>query len=140
MATNKAKPKRADDPVEPKGGLEGGTVSEPRGPLINVGGVSGGTNSLSPVGGVHVGNANEYGSGPHTGNQGGDIEQEFDGSRKPSPSVTKQEARDAAHVDTTAGLPAAPGNPKQHNETDPTGRSHSDGASVTKGSLRQKKD
>src|SRR5207249_6576164 len=57
-------------------------------------------------------------------------------SRKPSHAVAKQKARDAADADTTPGLPAAPSNPKQHDQTDPTGRSHSDGASVTEGSLR----
>ena len=75
------------------------------------------------------------GRGTHGGSTG-DPEDAFQGSRHPSPAVAKEVARDAAHADTTHGVPSAPANPKQHDQTDPTGQSHSDGASVTKGSLQ----
>jgi hypothetical protein len=54
--------------------------------------------------------------------------------------VAKEKARDAAHVDTTHGVPAAPGNPRQQDQTDPTGQADSDGAFVTEGSLEQREE
>ena len=66
-----------------------------------------------------------------------DPEELFERSRHPSPAVAKEWARDGAVANTTHGLPSAPGNPKQHDETDPTGQSHSDTAFTTDGSLTQ---
>jgi hypothetical protein len=93
--------------------------------LTNVAGPHGGTNSVSPVGVVNRLNPDVFGDGPRN------AENE---SRTASPEVAKQWARDAANVDTTNGLPSAPGNPVQHDETDPTGLAHSKHAAVTKGS------
>lgn len=70
------------------------------------------------------------------GGSTGDAEDSFQGSRHPSPAVANPVGRDAADVDTTNGIPSAPANPKQHDQTDPTGQSHSDGAFVTEGSLK----
>ena len=142
----------ADDGL--RGGTQGGGTPAP-----TVGGVPGGTNSLSPVGPVHVERPAKQSGSTRTASRG-EPEELFEAarepshaeakqnrrasprrppsgrSRKPSHAVAKQKARDAADADTTPGLPAAPSNPKQHDQTDPTGRSHSDGASVTEGSLR----
>jgi hypothetical protein len=123
-----------------RGGTQGGATT----PATTVGGTSGGTNSLSPAG------ASEPDRGPAAPPSGapprsrgtrnasrGDPEELFEGTRKASPDVAKQKARDAADTDTTHGLPAAPGNPRQHDETDPTGQSFSSGAAVTKGSTAE---
>src|SRR3954468_12174063 len=71
------------------------------------------------------------------GGSAGNAEDAFQGSRHPSAAVAKQVARDAADVDTTSGIPSAPANPRQHDQTDPTGQSHSTGAQTTEGSLRK---
>src|SRR4051812_36711473 len=106
--------------------LRGGTdASGTGGRLANVGGPSGGTNSLNPSGASQpdAGPAAPPGGAPHR--SGGtrtddrnEPEEMYEGSRKPSHAVAKQKARDRADVDTTHGLPAAPGNPRQQEETD----------------------
>ncbi len=135
---------RNQTPAGGQGGLKGGTQGGGAGPLTNVGGPSGGTNSVSPTGGSQPdrGPAAPPGGAPPdqrgTANQAKhDAEAAFeDGTRKVSASVAKQVGRDAADVDTTSGLPSAPGNPKQQDETDPTGQSNSEGAFTTRGSLK----
>ena len=64
-------------------------------------------------------------------------EELFEGSRKPSHAVAKQKARDDADVDTTHGLPPAPGNPRQQDETDPTGQTQSTHAAVPPRSTKE---
>lgn len=110
-----------------KDALHGGTdpIVGEQSKLSNVGGPSGGTNSVSPVGEVNRRDSDVFGGGPRT------AENE---TRRVSPAVAKQFARDGADVDTTNGLPAAPGNPVQQDETDPTGQTKSTHASVTRGS------
>jgi hypothetical protein len=110
-----------------------------------VGGPSGGTNSLSPSGASQPDQGSAAppgGASPRSGGTRTDSRSEpeelFEGSRKPSHAVAKQKARDDADADTTHGLPASPGHPKQHDETDPTGQSNSAGAAVTKGSTGEK--
>lgn len=131
-----------NDQDQLRGGTQGGGSPATR---PAVGGPSGGTNSISPTG------ASQPDRGPAAPPGGGpperhgqfthdrrDAEAAFEGgSRKPSAAVAKQVGRDAADVDTTSGIPSAPGNPKQHDQTDPTGQSHSDGAFTTEGSLRK---
>src|SRR5439155_1375738 len=147
-------------PADPNDPLRGGTQGGGAGPLTSVGGPSGGTNSISPSGSSQIDRRPEgspaaqpeRSGGTKTGSRNEPEElfegvrkpsqaepkqkaQSLAGSRKPSHAVAKQKARDDADVDTTHGLPAAPANPKQHDQTDPTGQSHSDGASTTEGSL-----
>lgn len=137
--------KRDQNPPPPadQGGFRSGTQGG--GGTQNIGGPSGGTNSLSPSGASQPDQgpaAPPGGAPPRSGGTRTDSRSEpeelFEGSRKPSHAVAKEKARDAANVDTTHGLPAAPGNPKQQDETDPTGESNSTGAAVTKGSTGEK--
>jgi hypothetical protein len=141
--------KRDQNPPPPAGenqnGLRGGTQGGEPSPTPDIGGRSGGTNSLSPTGASQPdqGPASPPGGAPpQSGGTRTDSRDEpeelFEGSRKPSHATAKQRARDDADVDTTHGQPPAPGNPKQHDETDPTGQSHSTGAAVTKASTGEK--
>lgn len=131
----------SDQAKDTKDQLKGGTEGGAGAPQTNVGGPSGGTNSLQPAGpsqpekgpAAPPGGAPKQSGGTWTASRS-EPEELFEGSRKPSHAVAKQKARDDADTDTTHGLPAAPGNPRQHDETDPTGQSHSAGAAVTKGS------
>lgn len=131
-------PTPEDAPDQLRGGTQGGGH-----PPANVGMPSGGTNSLTPAGGSHPsGGAVQHSGGTKTESRG-EPQELFEGSRKPSPAVAKERARDAADVDTTHGFPAAPGNPRQQEETDPQGTgqstpSESRGVEVTKASLGQK--
>jgi hypothetical protein len=127
---NTKDPNAAQDQL--RGGTEGGGNAAN---LPNVGGPAGGTNSISPQGGNHVGRPEQHGGGTRTESRH-EPEELFDGSRKPSHAAAKQTARDDADVNTTSGIPSAPGNPKQHDETDPTGQSRSSGAFTTDGSLK----
>ena len=132
---------RADEQDQLRGGTQGGGSA----PLTTVGGPSGGTNSISPTGASQRDRGPESppgGAPPKSGgqftNDRRDAEAALEGgSRHPSAAVAKQVGRDAADVDTTSGIPSAPSNPKQHDQTDPTGQSHSDGAFTTEGSLRK---
>jgi hypothetical protein len=123
------------DPNHGPGGddpLQGGTQHMgAAGNLANVGGQPGGTNALTPAGGSHPedGHPGPRSGGTRTESQN-EPEELFEGSRKPSHAVAKQKARDDADVDTTGGLPPAPGNPRQQDETDPTGQTHSTHAVV----------
>lgn len=102
----------ADDNL--KGGTGPGKAPEP-----NVGMPPGGTNSLTPAGGSHpTGGAVRHSGGTRTDDRF-EPEELYEGSRKPSPAVAKEKARDDADVDTTHGFPPAPGNPAQWAETDP---------------------
>lgn len=121
-------------PTDPNDPLRGGTQGGARARLVGVGGPSGGTNSISAQGHNHVDRPAHHGGGNRTEDRY-EPEELFDGTRKPSHAAAKQRARDDADVDTTSGIPAAPANPKQHDETDPTGRTHSSGAFTTDGSL-----
>jgi len=67
-------------------------------------------------------------------------EELFEGSRKPSHAVAKQKVRDDADVDTTPGLPPPPGNPRQHDETDPTGQTRSTHPAVPPRSTKEGED
>jgi hypothetical protein len=130
---------KPNDQDQLRGGTQGGGA-----PPTTVGSQSGGTNSIAPAGGSQIdrGPASPPGGGhpPHAGGTRTESRHEpeelFEGSRKPSHATAKQRARDDADADTTHGLPAAPGNPKQHDETDPTGQAHSAGAFTTDGSLK----
>jgi hypothetical protein len=138
-------PKKDATPAGAQDELRGGTQTGGANPQPNMGATTGGTNSLSPVGASQPdkgpaappGGAAQRSGGTRTDSRN-DPEELFEGTRKPSPAIAKERARDGAHVETTHGVPAAPGNPKQHDETDPTGQSNSAGAAVTKGSTAQK--
>ncbi|WP_439631256.1 hypothetical protein [Gemmata sp.] len=132
----------AATPGDTQDELRGGTQGGNR-PPANVGMPAGGTNSLSATGGSHPsGGAVEHGRGTRSDSRG-EPQELFEGSRRPSPAVAKERARDAADVDTTHGFPAAPGNPRQLEETDPQGTGQSTplesrGVEVTKASLGEK--
>jgi len=101
--------------------LRGGTQGGGNAPLANTGTPPGGTNALTATGGSHpTGGAVQHSGGTRTESRN-EPEELFEGSRKPSHATAKQRARDEADVDTTHGLPAAPGNPRQQEETDPNG-------------------
>lgn len=136
--SDKKRDQNATPPADDQSGLRGGTQGGGNAGLANTGTPTGGTNALTPAGGSHpTGGAAKHSGGTRTDSRS-EPEELFEGSRKPSHAVAKEKARDDANVDTTHGLPAAPGNPKQHDETDPTGESNSAGAAVTKGSTGEK--
>jgi hypothetical protein len=99
---------------ELKGGTEPGNAPEP-----NVGTQPGGTNALTPAGGSHPTNGAVEQSGGTRTDDRYEPEELYEGTRKPSPAVAKEKARDGADVDTTHGFPPAPGNPEQWTETQP---------------------
>jgi hypothetical protein len=93
--------------------LAGGTEARGIGPLVNVGGRSGGTNSIAGNGGSMPDRGPASPPGGGAPDQRGtnnlakqDAEAAFeDGTRMPSGTEAKQWARDDADVDTTAGTP-----------------------------------
>jgi len=90
-----------------QGGTQGGGKSS-----VQVGGVPGGTNSISPAGPVQ--SDRDYDTGGTRTDSREDAEELFEGSRKPSESEAKQHARDAADAPTAARSPHGAGEPRHH--------------------------
>jgi hypothetical protein len=99
--------KKADGNDALRGGTEGGAP-----PHVAVGGPTGGTNSISPVGQVQS-DRDTSGGGTRTGSRE-DAEDLFEGSRKPSESEAKQHGRDEADAPTAARSPHGAGEPRYH--------------------------
>ena len=138
VEANVSKKQKNDNAPAGDDALRGGTEGGGNASLANQGTPPGGTNALTPSGGSHAGNAAEKHSGGTRTDDRFEQEEMDIGARKPSAAVAKEKARDRADVDTTHGFPAAPGNPRQQDETDPTGQSHSTGAQVTEASTGEK--
>jgi hypothetical protein len=110
-------PQNADENNPLRGGTQTGGQPAP----LQVGGTSGGTNSVSPTGASQ----NDLGpaappSGPTPERRGirtgarDDAEAIFDTSRHQSESTAKQFARDEADADTQPGTPHRASEPRHH--------------------------